>query len=223
MTFIEYINYYGKTQMFRRTLATIFILVLAFGILFTSVLRAVSIKYNFSNETNGQKGTVLGEKVEIDYLFPYPGRVLPDSPLWVVKALRDRLWLFLTTNTGKKAEIKLLFADKRIVMSKTLFEKEKPEMAYSTLTKAEKYLVEACNLEEENRRQGMDTSGFLNRLSKASLKHRQVIDEILEIAPEDARPGIIKTQDYSKEVYNKTKSALESQGLPIVEDPFNSE
>ncbi len=211
------------TLMFRRVLAAVFILVLAFGILFTSIFRAVSVKRVFSNKVNGQKGMVLGEKVEIDYVLPYPGRVAPDNPLWIVKALRDRLWLLLTTDGGKKAELKLLFADKRLAMSKSLFEKEKAEIAYSTLTKAEKYLVEACDLEKENREGGMDTSDFLVKLSKASLKHRQVINEILVIAPEDARSGIALTQDFSERVYNRTKNALQSQGLPIVEDPFNPE
>ena len=52
---------------------------------------------------------------------------------------------------------------------------------------------------------------------------RQMINEILTIAPDDARPGIRKTQDYSIETYNKTKNALLEKGMPIVENPFESE
>ena len=209
--------------MYRRILIVVSTLVFAFAILFTSVLRTASVKYIFSQETKIQEEGQKNEVVEIDYVFPSPGRISPDSPFWPIKALRDRLWLLLTSNLSRKAELNLLFADKRIAMSKTLFEKGKSEIAFSTLTKAEKYLEEACIIEQKNRQKGTDTSEFLTILSKASLKHRQTIDEILVIAPEDARPGIGRVQDYSKETYNKARNALQGKGLPIVENPFESE
>ena len=209
--------------MYRRILIAASTLVFAFAILFTSVLRTASVRYVFSQETEA-----LGEKqddgaMEIEYELPYPVRITPDSPLWPVKAFRDKLWLLLTTNPSRKAELKLLYADKRIAMSKVLFERDKSEIAFSTLTKAEKYLEEACAIEHENRQNGMDTTEFLTTLSKASLKHRQMINEILMIAPEDAKPGIGRIQDYSKETYNKTRNALQEKGMPVVENPFETE
>ena len=42
-----------------------------------------------------------------NYAFPYPG-VLPDSPLWLIKAARDRILLWLTFDKVGKAE-KMLF------------------------------------------------------------------------------------------------------------------
>lgn len=209
--------------MLKRILIIASTLLLAFGILFASVFRTASVKYVFSQENGNKENISEEENIEIDYALPYPGRVSPDNPLWSIKALRDKVWSMLTTNPSRKAELSLLFADKRIVMSKVLFEKDKAEIAFSTLTKAEKYLEEAFNLEEQNRRNGIDTSEFLNILSRASLKHREVIDEILKIAPEDAKPEAIKVQDYSKSVYNKTRNALQEKGLPIVENPFESE
>lgn len=209
--------------MYRRILIVASTLLFAFAILFISVLRTASVKYVFSQETEIQEGGQENKVAEVDYVLPYPGRISPDSPFWPIKAFRDRLWFLLTSNPGRKAELKLLFADKRIAMSKTLFEKDKSEIAFSTLTKAEKYLEEACAIEQENRQKGIDTSEFLTILSKASLKHRQVIEEILTIAPEDARPEISRVQDYSKETYNKARNALQEKGLPIVENPFESE
>jgi hypothetical protein len=209
--------------MYRRILLAISTLIFAFAILFTSVLRTASVKYVFSQETEVQEETQDNVSMEIDYVLPYPGRITPDSPLWPIKAFRDKVWLFLTSNLDKKAELKLLFADKRLAMSIILFERDKSEIAFSTLTKAEKYLEEACVLEQESRQKGTDTSEFLIILSRASLKHRQTIDEILTIAPEDAKPGIGRVQDYPKEVYNKTRNALQGKGIPVVENPFESE
>lgn len=213
--------------MFRRLFVILATLAFAFGILFTSVFRAASVQYVFSQTSNPSpqegQGVVLGKSVEIDYHFSYPGRILPDHPLWFLKALRDRVWLLITTNPSRKAELKLLFADKRVVSAKILFERGKPELGVSTLTKAEKYLEEAYILEKENREKGIDTSEFLTTLAKASLKHRQTIDEVLKLAPEEAKPIVIKTQDYSKETYNKTRDALYEKGLPAPENPYDTD
>ncbi len=138
--------------MFRRFALFLSAIILAFAILFTSVLKSASVRYSFSQASLSQeKGgpAVLGEQkdIEIDYYLPFPGRILPDHFLWPLKALRDKLWLLVTTDEGKKGELKLLFADKRLVMSKALFESDNPEIAFSTLTKAEKYLKEASDQE----------------------------------------------------------------------------
>lgn len=212
--------------MVRRFALILSAIVLAFGILFTSVLKSASVKYSFSQPTNNQgqnTSNVLGEQkdIEIDYYLPYPGRILPDHPLWPLKALRDKLWLLITSDIGKKVDLKLLFADKRIAMSKTLFERDKPEIAFSTLTKAEKYLQEASGQEEENRQKGVDTHEHLDKLVRAALKHRQIMDEILFIAPEDAKPGIIETQNIAKTVFEKKRDAMLEEGLTPPQNPFN--
>jgi hypothetical protein len=196
--------------------------VLAFGILFTSVLRTASVKYDFGSTTHVSDGAVLGDSdVNIEYNLAYHGRVLPDHPLWPVKALRDRIWLIITTNPTRKAELKLLFADKRVSASKVLFEKDKPELGFSTLEKAEKYLAEASELEKENREKGLETTEFLMRLSYAALKHYQITEEILAIAPEDAKPKIIEVQKYAKDTYNAAKSGLGEEGVAACENPFD--
>jgi hypothetical protein len=206
--------------MFRRFTIISATLIFAFGILFTSILRTASVKYEFSVPAVG--GAVLGEEtIQIDYFLAYPGRILPDSFLWPLKALRDRIWLAITTNSSRRAELRLLFADKRVAMSKILFEKGKPEVGFSTLTKAEKYLEQAVIQEKENREKGVDTSEFLTRLAKASLKHVQVMEEILAIAPEDAKPGIIATEDYAKRAYEDAKNGLLEAGLSVPENPFD--
>lgn len=214
--------------MLKRIALILSALVLAFGILFISILKTASINYSFSKTTNLENGSapaVLGEqeKVEIDYYLPYPGRILPDHFLWPLKALRDKIWLFITTDAGRKVELKLLCADKRLAMSKMLFEKDKAEIGFSTLKKAEMYLEEASVQEEKNRKEGLDTSDSLTKLAKASLKHRQMMDEILVIAPEDAKPKIISAQDISKSVFEKKRDALMEKGLPIPQNPFNGD
>lgn len=198
------------------------LLIIAFGILLVSVLRTASVKYDFTGESS-QKIQVLGDTnlIKINYDLPYQGRIMPDSPLWPIKALRDKVWLLITTNSSRRAELDLLFADKRLASAKILFEKDKPELAFTTLSKAEKYLEESQLQEYKNRKKGMDTTIFLERLSLASLKHFEVMEGIMTIAPEDAKPKIVEVQSYAKKVYEGSRDALNEKGKTPPENPFD--
>ena len=198
-----------------------FVFLLAIVILSISVLRTASPRYAFIAPTLA--ATDESEKIEVDYQLPYPGRVLPDSPLWPLKAARDKIRHLFTFDKQKEAKLSLLCSDKRLGMSKILFEKGKPELAYSTLTKGEKYLEESLNHEREARKRGEDTTELLTNIAKASLMHRQVIEEILVLAPEDAKPAIIITQDYSKKVYREASDILSSKGITPPKNPFDGE
>jgi hypothetical protein len=208
--------------MFRRLAVISAVVFFAFGILFTSVLRTASVKYGFGENKTGDFINVLGDKdINIDYVLPFPGKVLPDSPLWRLKALRDKVWLLLTTNDSKKVELKLLFADKRLGTSVVLFEKGRSELAYSTLTKAEAYLEEASILEETVRKNGGDTSELNTRLANSALKHYEIMEEIISGVPEEAKPGMVVLEDTPKKVYERARTALLEKGKQPVENPFD--
>lgn len=208
--------------MWRKYLLTLPVVAAAFLILFISVFRTAAVKYDFSKiqSQNGKK--VLGDNdTKIQYRLANPGSVLPDHPLWPVKAARDRIWLYATTSDTRKAELNLLLADKRLFSAKILFEKSDIETGYTALTKAEKYLEEAAQLEQENRKHGIDTSEFLIHLANASLKHLEVINDMLLIVPEEVRPPLIEIQKYSASAYEQSRNALLETGLEPPENPFN--
>lgn len=193
--------------------ATIFT---AFAILSVSFLRIATPTYTYSP-------MVLSEKIDsevvqnkIDYHLSYQGKIGPDNALWYVKAMRDRAMYTLTFNPTKKAELNLLYADKRLNSALLLFQNNKPDLGLITLTKAEKYL-ESAELQ-------MTEDGELyKKIGLSSLKHREVIEnEILPITPEDLRPQVIKTSAISKEVYTKVKEHMLSKGLVPPVNPFDS-
>lgn len=192
--------------------ATVFV---AFAILSVSFLRIATPTYTYSP-------MVLSEKVEsesgvkVDYQLAYPGKVGPDNPLWYAKAVRDRAWYMLTFNPNKKSELNLLFSDKRLNSSIELFKNNKPDLGLITLTKAEKYL-ETAEL------QMTEDTDFYKKIGLSSLKHREVIEnDILPITPEDLRPQVIKTLDYSKSVYQKVSEHMLSKGLVPPVNPFKT-
>jgi len=98
--------------------------------------------------------------------------------------------------------------------------RDKSELSVSTLTKAEKYLEEAVSLEKDARKKGSDTKALLPEIAMSILKHRQLLEEILLAAPENAKPVIVKTLDVNKRLFSDIKMSLNSQGLETPASPF---
>lgn len=195
------------------------VFILAFGILSVSVLQSITVSYVFASPVPSDH--IIFEGPQIDYKMPEAGRITSKNPIWFLKASRDRLLYSLSVEPLKKADLALLFADKRLVMAREFFEQKKPEAGFSTLSKGEKYLEKAVEQEQIARNQGNDTSIFLFKLASSSLKHRQIIEELLLMAPEDAKPEIIKVLDYSKNSYKYARDGLNSMGQESPKNPFD--
>ncbi len=190
-------------------------IIIALLILSVSIFKSASIKYAYSPMVLSEKVDSKAVHGSIDYLLSYPGKIHPDNPLWYIKVIRDKVWHILTFNQDKKAELNLLFADKRLNSARELFNKNKPDLGFSTLTKSSKYLEKAIPKDT-------DDAVYLNKLATATLKHREVIeDEILPIVPEDLRPNVIIISNYSKETYKKVRDLMLSKGLVPPEDVFD--
>lgn len=203
--------------MWKKVLIVIFTLFFAFIILLASIFRSASVKYELNSNS---KPSFVASKTYVNYDLASPGKVLPDSKLWPLKALRDRIWLLMTTNPSRKAELLLLLADKRLGASKILFEKGEVNIGLSTLTKAEKYLEESKKKEEENRKKGIDTSEFLQRIALASLKHYEIMESLYEVAPDEARPLIVVSETYAKKTFEEARNAILDKGITPPENPF---
>jgi len=204
----------------RKYLLGTVVFVLAFGVFLVSALHS-SPSRAFSLAPVTPK-PVASPTPQINYTLSFPGNVLPNSPLWTLKVARDWVWYYVTIDPLKKAELALLFSDKRLVASEVLFKDKNANVAVSTLTKGEKYLEVAFNQEEIARKSGEDTSNFLVKLATASIKHRQVTEEdLLPLAPEDAKPEIIKNEFYTETIYKSCLHLLNSEGKSTPKDPFN--
>lgn len=91
---------------------------------------------------------------DVTYTLPYPG-LLPDNPLYSLKATRDRIVSYLIVDPLKKAEFDLLQADKRLQAGLFLLHKENPNipLAITTISKGQNYLHEAISGIEKAQKQ----------------------------------------------------------------------
>src|SRR5581483_4884765 len=87
---------------------------------------------------------------EVVYTMPYPG-LLPDSPLYPLKAFRDKVVSVLISDPQKQAEFDLLQADKRLGAGIALLKKNKKDykLAESTIDKGENYFGLAIDKTKE--------------------------------------------------------------------------
>lgn len=117
--------------------------------------------------------------IGVDYELSYPG-LLPDHPLYFIKAGRDRLVSFFTSNPLKKAEFDLLQADKRVKSAQLLVAKDKIDLAQSTFSKAENYYEDGINNLVQAKSQGVPVEGQVRNFRLANLKHQQVFYDTIQ-------------------------------------------
>lgn len=114
---------------------------------------------------------------QVQYTLPYPG-ILPDSPLYFIKALRDNLIGFFVSDGVKKADYDLLMADKRLVSAKALLSEGKSDLALTTLSKSGNYFDLAIQQIASAKKQGQNAEPTISRLITASQKHQEIILEM---------------------------------------------
>lgn len=126
---------------------------------------------------------------KVEYYLPYPG-MLPDNPMYRLKAVRDKVGLLLSRGGLTRANKELLYADKRIGAAQVLVEGGKAGLGVSTATKAEKYLEKAVNRVINLSREGKDVKSMLMTLSNASSKHAEILEGLQIRVSGDDRDGL---------------------------------
>lgn len=163
-----------------------------------------------------QPSASLGKEIvsPIEYYLPYHG-ILPNHPLWSLKALRDKVWFSLTRDPIKKAQLLLLFSDKRLGMAGQLIKDGEGNLGVATAIKAEHYLKDAFDEYKKADKMGMDTADFLQRITRASLKHREALEQFLETGPADAGPVVAETLNIPKWVYERSVQELNRKEIDV--------
>jgi len=128
------------------------------------------------------EATPAATQATVDYTLPYPG-LLPDSPLYFVKQIRDWIMDKLVNDPVKKAEFNVLQADKRLSMGVMLIEKGNGALAEQTISKGEKYMNSAVLGLVGVKSQGGDVpSATADLLTRSLAKHSEVLqDEITKV------------------------------------------
>lgn len=113
------------------------------------------------------------------YQLPYAG-LLPDSPLYFLKAFRDRVVELLISDPLKKSEFDLLSADKRLSMGIALYDKKKYELSESTISKGENYFEDGVKNLESAKKEGRQIDpSLLVSYDLSTKKHREILQNLI--------------------------------------------
>lgn len=114
---------------------------------------------------------------EVSYELPYPG-MLPDNPLYFLKAVRDRIIEILISDPVKKAEFYLLTSDKRLNSGYFLVKKDKDALGQEYISKSNNYMHKAIM---EAAKTGDKGKTVRENIKTALLKHEEIATKSLEI------------------------------------------
>jgi hypothetical protein len=149
---------------------------------------------------------VKAPQEKVIYNLPYPG-LLPDSPLYITKVIRDKITDFLTRDNLKKAELYLLYSDKRISMSLVLASKGKNQLAIDTFAKGEKYFLKIPKLLISAKKQGSQApSSFVETLKLSNAKHKELIEELIKVLPQGLNQPLTQLSDLNLQIRREIES-----------------
>ncbi len=165
---------------------TITLLVSSFlvGIFFASSVTAQTPSLAPATEQATQEA-VTEEKEE--YLLPYPG-ILPDHPLYFLKALRDRILEALIVDPLRKSEFYLLQADKRLNMAIFFGNRGADSQVAQSVTIAEQFMEWTVQRLVAFKNAGSQVpASLVDRLEKSMAKHSEVLENMAANAAEGQR------------------------------------
>ncbi|MBI2613553.1 MAG: hypothetical protein HYW62_02180 [Candidatus Levybacteria bacterium] len=135
------------------------------------------------------------EIAKIDYDLAFPG-ILPDNPLYKLKVLRDKISIVLISDQYKRIEFYLLQADKGILATAMLIDKNKVALAEQTALKAEHNMtLVTYELKKMSEKPNDD---LFNKLKTASRKHQEVLGTLIERVPAQNQKTFIIVVNFSK-------------------------
>jgi|SRR3989344_3839871 len=160
---------------------------------------------SFAQELSIKEATESSDFIEeqVKYDLPYPG-LLPDSPIYFLKALRDAVVEFLISDPLKKADFYLLQADKRINAGFYLVQrKQKYALAESTISKAQNYFEKSIGKAQDAKNEGMNVNIIRGNLMLASRKYQEIISGVMKDAPSETKGSFMnflkRTEKLSKQ------------------------
>src|SRR5580700_6851222 len=109
-----------------------------FAVYLTLATAYAQVASSSSSQSNTQ--------TQVDYQLPYPG-MLPDNPLYFLKAFRDQLTAFFLSKPLDKAQFDLLQSDKNVESSYLLVTQEvgKTDLSSQTFSQGEEDFSEAID------------------------------------------------------------------------------
>ncbi|MFC1663700.1 DUF5667 domain-containing protein [Patescibacteria group bacterium] len=149
---------------------------------------------------------VQAQEIEL----PDPG-LTPDSPLYFLETIIEEIGTFFTFGDLKKAERHAALAAERLAEAQVIAGKGKPELTEKTLARYEMQLQNSMARAEKAQAKGENTEEVMAKVGQATSNHLEVLAEVYEKVPEQAKPAIENAMKASVKGHEKAVEALRAQ------------
>ncbi|MDP3983183.1 MAG: DUF5667 domain-containing protein [bacterium] len=164
----------------------------------------------FAQEDMEDKIGAPEASITAEYKLPYPG-MLPDSPFYKLKTLRDKIVLGLISDHNKKAAKYLEMADKQLYSALKVAEKGNVPLALHTAFKGEHNMT----LLVDNLRAVLYSGGdmdfkVISQAHQASAKHQELLQGMMGRGQENEKEQFAVIMEFSTRNNNQL-SKLEEE------------
>jgi len=152
---------------------------------------------------------VLAQETEL----PDPG-LTPDSPFYFLETIVEEIVTFFTFGDLKKAARYAALSAERLSEARAVVEKGKPEFAEKTLARYEDQLNNSIARAKKAQAKGQSTEKVMEvlaKVGKATSVHLEVLAEVYNKVPEQAKPAIENAMKASLKGHEKAVEALKAQ------------
>lgn len=147
------------------------------------------------NPNNARAEDIASSSAYVKYDLAYPG-MLPDNPLYKLKLIRDKITNFLISDPRRKVDFYLLQADKGILATAILIDKNEVTFAENTALRAE-HSMTLINTQITALQKKPDDS-FFEKLIIASKKHQEVLLSLIKRLPKEKQQVFTTVLNFSK-------------------------
>ena len=147
--------------------------------------------------------------------LPDPG-LTPDSPFYFLERIVEGIGTFFTFGDLKKAERHTALAAERLAEAQAMAEKGKSGLVEKTLKRYEMQLQNSIARAEKAQAKGKNTEKVMEvvaMVGKATSKHPEVLAEVYEKVPEDAKPAIENAMKVSIKGHEKAVEVLKEKNV----------
>ena len=121
---------------------------------------------------------------ESSYVLPYPS-AMPGSKFYELRQLYESLEKYWYFGDFANFHYNLKYSDKYLVESKTLFEYKQYLLAIQSLEKSNSYFVNTKLSIGSSKSNNKNVKEKTGTLKNASIKHKEVLNQIKSITPEE--------------------------------------
>lgn len=129
--------------------------------------------------------------------LPNPG-LTPDSSFYFLDTLGEKIGMFFAFSAKKKAEKALKYAGEKLAEVKAMAEQKEIKALEKANQKYKKFLELANQKTQDAKERGKDVEELATLITEKTLKHQEVLSEVFEKVPEEAKKGIEKAIEVSR-------------------------